>query len=98
MSDKRILHLNLKGKWYDKIKSGEKTHELRLVKDHWTKRLVGREYDEVHLKRGFPKKGDAELTLKRAFGGVTMKTMIHEEFGPEPVQLYSIDVSKKLKK
>ena len=31
--------LRLKKKWFDKIKSGEKTHEYRIVKDYWIKRF-----------------------------------------------------------
>lgn len=31
---------NLKKEWFEKIKSGEKTHEYREVKDYWTDRFV----------------------------------------------------------
>ena len=31
-----MLTFNLKKEWFDKIKSGEKTHEYREVKYHWT--------------------------------------------------------------
>ena len=34
-----ILPLVLKGKWYDKIASGEKREEYRLPTDYWRKRL-----------------------------------------------------------
>lgn len=34
-----MLTFNLKKVWFDKIKSGEKTHEYREVKDYWFKRL-----------------------------------------------------------
>ncbi len=34
-----MLTFNLKKKWFNKIKSGEKTHEYREVKPYWTKRL-----------------------------------------------------------
>lgn len=36
----KILHLILKGKWYDMIASGEKTEEYREVKPYWEKRLL----------------------------------------------------------
>ncbi len=36
----KILHLTLKKKWFDLIKSGEKTTEYREIKDYWKKRLV----------------------------------------------------------
>lgn len=35
-----MLVFNLKKKWFDKIKRGEKTHEYREVKDFWTDRFV----------------------------------------------------------
>lgn len=35
-----MLTFNLKKEWFDKIKSGEKTHEYRELKDYWTKRLL----------------------------------------------------------
>lgn len=35
-----MLTFNLKKEWFDKIKSGEKTHEYREVKDYWTDRFV----------------------------------------------------------
>ena len=36
----KILHLTLKKKWFDLIKSGKKTIEYREIKDYWKKRLV----------------------------------------------------------
>ena len=35
-----MLTFNLKKQWFEKIKSGEKTHEYREVKPYWTKRLA----------------------------------------------------------
>lgn len=37
----KILHLVLKGKWYDMIESGEKKEEYRKMKYYWGKRLLG---------------------------------------------------------
>lgn len=34
-----MLTFNLKKEWFDKIKSGEKTHEYREVKPYWEKRI-----------------------------------------------------------
>ena len=34
-----MLTFNLKKEWFEKIKSGETTHEYREVKPYWTKRL-----------------------------------------------------------
>ena len=35
-----MLTFNIKKEWFEKIKSGEKTHEYREVKDFWTDRFV----------------------------------------------------------
>ena len=45
-----MLTFNLKKEWFDKIKSGEKTHEYREVKDYWTDRLV-KEFFEIDKKK-----------------------------------------------
>lgn len=34
-----MLTFNLKKEWFEKIKSGEKTHEYREVKPYWTNRI-----------------------------------------------------------
>ncbi|CDE59261.1 uncharacterized protein BN657_01508 [Fusobacterium sp. CAG:439] len=34
-----MLTFNLKKEWFEKIKSGEKTHEYRLANNYWNKRL-----------------------------------------------------------
>ena len=39
-----MLTFNLKREWFDKIKSGEKTHEYREVKSYWVKRIK-KEFD-----------------------------------------------------
>jgi hypothetical protein len=36
----KILHLNLKKKWFDMILSGKKKEEYRTVSDYWMKRIV----------------------------------------------------------
>ena len=45
-----MLTFNLKKQWFDKIKSGEKTHEYREVKPYWTKRL-GIKTDSIKFLR-----------------------------------------------
>lgn len=35
----KALHLVLKGCWYDKIASGEKTSEYREIKPYWNRRF-----------------------------------------------------------
>ncbi len=88
----RILVLRLKGRWWDEIASGLKPHEIRLQTDYWRKRLVDRQYDEVHLWRGYPPKTDTSKLLRRPWRPVTTDTIVHEEFGSDPVSVFLIDV------
>lgn len=94
----KILHLNLKKKYFDQIKAGTKTIELRLATDYWRERLVGRCYDEIHLKCGYPKKGDTTRIIKRKWTLIAKERVLCEEFGSEPVEAFVIDVSRKIRK
>ena len=92
----RILTLRLKHRWWEEIQSGRKTVELRLRTEYWQKRLVGQQYDEIHIWCGYPAKTATHLLLRRKWTGVVEKTITHEEFGPSPVDVFEIDVSGEL--
>lgn len=96
MSEKKILTLRLKRKWWDLIKSGEKTVELRRCNTYWRRRLVGREYDEIHLWLGYPKSTDTEKLIVRKWTNVAKEMVQSDEFGPEPVECFCIDVSQEV--
>ena len=76
-----MLTFNLKKQWFDKIKSGEKTHEYRLATDYWMKRISKQsQWNELRQKGsnkkiplfditfccGYPKKDDKEKRLSTA--------------------------------
>lgn len=48
----KILHLNLKKKWFDMILSGEKKEEYRAFKPYWNKRL-GAWYESYPQENGY---------------------------------------------
>jgi len=55
---KRILHLTIKKKWFDLIKSGKKKVEYREYKSYWISRLqtkfrMSRWFDEIHFRNGY---------------------------------------------
>lgn len=52
----KILYLTLKKKWFDLIKSGEKTEEYREIKPYWEKRFEGISSGKLHFKNGYSKK------------------------------------------
>lgn len=92
MTDRRLV-LPLKAEYFDQIKSGAKPFEYRLVTDYWRKRLVGVAYDTVELTLGYPKADDRERRLLRPYKGYRIITITHPHFGPEPVEVFAIDVS-----
>lgn len=91
MSDTLTIPVN--GIYFDQIKAGTKPEEYRLVTDFWSKRLVGRTYQHVALTRGYPKADDAERRLTLPWRGYTVKTITHPHFGPDPVEVFAIDVA-----
>lgn len=92
----KILILAVKRQYFDEIKSGVKKEEYRLIKDHWTKRLK-KNYDEVHITLGYPKKDDKDKILKFKFTGYEEKEILHKEFGDEAVKVYAIKLQEKIK-
>lgn len=89
-----ILHLHLKGEYFDAIKNGSKTEEYRLVST-WS-RVMSKSFDEIRLYRGYPKSTDLERVLRRKFKGFTVKQIVHPHFGDAPVSVYAIDVTEAM--
>lgn len=94
---KRVLNLNLKREYFEQIRDSAKTEEYRLVTPYWSKRLARQSYDEIHIMMGYPKKGDTSRTIVRAWWGVKVKTITHPHFGGRPVQVFAIDVTRRVK-
>jgi hypothetical protein len=87
------LTIPVNGVYFDQIKAGTKAEEYRLVTPFWTKRLVDRAYSHVVMTRGYPARDDQERRLELPWRGFTRKTITHPHFGPNPVEVYAIDVS-----
>lgn len=90
----RILTLPLKREYFEAIRTGSKPEEFRFCTEFWTKRLAGRTYDRIELTMGYPKAGDQSRRLSRAWRGYQVRTITHPHFGPDPVEVFAIDVSK----
>lgn len=58
---KKILHLNLKKKWFDLIANNKKKIEYREIKHYWTIRVMElgtiKVFDEIYFKNGFARNG-----------------------------------------
>jgi hypothetical protein len=87
------LYLPLKAEYFDAIKAGTKDEEYRLRNAYWGARLLGRDYDEIVLTRGYPKAGDPERTLVRPWKGCGLRTICHPHFGKRKVEVYVIPVN-----
>jgi len=66
----KILHLTLKRKWFDLIASGKKPVDYREYKPYWVKRLVGKEFQEIHFRNGYAK--DAPFMRVQCLGIVNV--------------------------
>lgn len=86
------LHLNLNGEYFDQIKAGVKFFEYRLA-TKWAKRLEGKAFDRILIKRGYPKKGDQGRIIERPWRGFELQTIAHPHFGQYPVEVYAILVN-----
>lgn len=88
-----VLTLALNGEYFDQIKAGAKLEEYRLVKPYWAKKLAERSYSRIVLTRGYPAADDAERRLERPWRGYVVKTITHPHFGPDPVEVFAINVA-----
>lgn len=95
MGDPRVLTLHLKRKWWEQICDGLKDNELRRCSPRNVKLLEGKQYDEVHLWLGYPKKTEADKRLIRKCGAIVRRTVTHQEFGDEPVEVFDIGLEKR---
>lgn len=98
------LQLALKAEYFDAIRDGTKTEEYRLANDYWTRRLhhgtetwsLPRVFSSIVLTWGYPKAGDPDRTIELPWRGFTRKTITHPLFGPDPVEVFAIDVAHEV--
>lgn len=86
------LRLALNAVYFRQISSGDKVFEFRQRTAFWAKRIVGRSYTHVTVTSGYPKTGDAEKTLTFPYLGYEERSITHEHFGPDPVDVFAIRV------
>lgn len=86
------LTLPLKAVYFDAIKAGTKPLEYRLCTPFWRKRLDGKTFDRVVLTKGYPPASDQSRRLVLPWRGYEVQTIQHEHFGPEPVEVFAINV------
>ncbi len=86
------LHLNLKGMYFDEIRAERKRFEYRL-RSTWEKRLAGKTFDRIWIKRGYPASNDSDRIIERPWRGYEIQTITHPHFGPDPVEVLAIRVN-----
>jgi hypothetical protein len=91
----RVLTIPVKGEYFDQIAAGDKLYEYRLMTPYWVKRLKREPFSTVVLTRGYPKAGGVEgvTRLTREWRYCAVRTITHPHFGPDPVNVFAIDVS-----
>lgn len=87
---KRVLHISIKREYFEQIKDGSKLFEYRDQTAYWAKRLVGRDYDEVHFKLGYPKANDFSRIEVRPYRGFERQTIVHKHFGNTETDVFAI--------
>ncbi len=65
----KVVVFNVKRKWFNKIRSGEKTHEYRLAKAYWESRLF--RADVAEFRCGYPANGDTDNIMGFEIAGIT---------------------------
>lgn len=84
------LTLNLKGEYFDDIKSNNKTEEYRLYNDYWRKRIENKNFDLLIIKKGYPANLESAKILRMKYCGYEIKTISHKHFGSMPVKVFAI--------
>ena len=91
----KILTLNLNKEYFDEILSGNKKEEYREVKEYWTKRLK-QKYGRIVIKCGYPKSEDISKEIWFEWNGFVKKKINHKHFGNKEIEVYAIDLNKKI--
>ena len=87
-----ILHLTLKKKWFDMVRSGIKKEEYREIKPYWNTRL-SKTYDAVLFRNGYqpdPPSFYIELKVIRIGIGIP-------EWGAPPEPVYILELGDLIK-
>ena len=88
----KTLTLPLKREYFEAIRDGRKLEEFRLCTPYWHKRLTFCRHDQIALTLGYPARDDHARRIVRPWRGFTIKTITHPHFGPDPVEVYAINV------
>lgn len=81
------LFMTIKRQYFNEILAGTKKEEYRLVKPHWVKKLVGKEYSHIVFQNGYNRNSPR---LEVQYLGYEIKNIRHEFFGNEDVCVFAL--------
>lgn len=84
------LYLSVTGKYFKAIRAGIKPLEFREMTDYWKKRLEGREYDNIIIAHGYPKKDDHTRRITLPWRGYDTVELYHPHFDQKIQRVYAI--------
>lgn len=93
--ERRCLVLPLKRRWFEAIKDGSKIEEYRLDNEYWRKRLEGKDFDEVTVTLGYPRRDDTERRLTFPWLGAYRRMVTSDEWGGVPKMVWAIRLGTK---
>lgn len=89
-----ILDLVVKGEWFDKIKSGEKTHEYRLATNYWYARINNLVRPaKVRFRHGYAK--DAER-MSFSIKSISIVNGLHTDLHTDD-DVFDIELGERVK-
>lgn len=80
----------MKSEYFLAIQAGVKVIEFRQTTDFWKKRIQGRNYENVIITLGYPRREDHERRIVRPWRGYEVQIITHPHFGPSPVEVFAI--------
>ena len=86
MSKKRILRLRATKTEWRPLRDGDKGKVYRRANRYWKRLLFGNSFEEIH----FLLKGNDARILRFRWIGYSQQTLVVEEFGPDPVEVFVI--------
>lgn len=92
-----ILILNLKSEYFDSIINGDKVEEYREVKPFWEKRLFGRDYKYIEIRKGYPRATDTSRVAVFEYLGYEKKIITHKIFGNKETEVFALKIGKRVR-
>ena len=91
------LVIHVKKKYFDQIKSGRKKRNTEKVSPYWIPRIMWKcnSLYNIVIVCGYASwKKEPDMALIFPWKGYEIKTITHEEFGKEPVEVFALKLER----